>query len=174
MAQESKQFEDFLEEWTPEERVWIEQMRSAYRNEMPESIFSDFKRDFWHLHYETAANLQYQISASVGSNRAANESALLNFYFRTAQILADGGFIADSIEFLDRRRDELRDSIRERRAPLVSQTDIVLKRFSNAIEAYRERLIPQYIRDVDAEKPSLSEFYTPHGLRSMMLSAQEG
>lgn len=173
MEKETKQFEDSLEDWTPEEKVMIEQMRSAYRNEMSDSGFVDFKRNFWDLYHENAAELQHRILSSTGMNRENNEKILFDFYFHTAQLLAEGGFIADSIEFLTRRRDELRDYINTKKMVLVSQPELVFRRFTNALDAYREKLVPQYIRDIDAEKPLISEVHVPHGVRSMMLAPGE-
>lgn len=173
MEKETKQFEDSLENWSHEERVLIEQMRSAYRNEMSDDDFFYFKRNFWNLYYEAADKFQNQILSSTGINREKNESMLFDFYFRTAQILAEGGFIADSIEFLNYRRDELSDFIRDQKMTLVSPSDTILRRLKNAVEVYQEKLIPQYIRDVEVEKPSLSKSYILHGLRSMMLAPEE-
>jgi len=173
MGKETKQFEDSLEHWTPEEKVIIEQMRSAYRNEMSGNGFADFKRNFWDLYHENAAELQHQILSSTGMNRENNEKLLFDFYFHIAQLLAEGGFVADSIEFLTRRRDELRDYVNAKKIVLVSQPEFVFRRFSNALDAYKEKLVPQYIRDIDAEKPSISEVHVPHGIRSMMLAPEE-
>lgn len=168
MTERINQFEDSLEEWKPADKALIIQMQAAYRHEMNDANFESFKLQFWELYSDSKLNLIVAINQSTGMNRERHEAELIDLYFRVASLLAAGGFVGDSIKFLEDRLADFQDEAAKKKMLFTFRREILSKRLINAIDEYRTKLIPQYIRDLDAKDVRISSQENPSFSRSML------
>lgn len=172
MKEHEPQFESYeIEDFTPEEKVLVHKLRSAYNAEMSEGDFRGFRTEMKEEFLSNEARLWAHIKSSTGIAQANCENQLIDYYLRTAALLAAGGFVLDSVELLTEKRKELLEVKRTGSHVFRFQHDfsLLMQRLANAAEVYKERVLPQYTRDVDFETPSLSPEHSPKmGRRSML------
>lgn len=150
MMDAHKQFREIPEsDFSQKEKDYVSIFRKIYTNNLEVGVAEHYINKFWLDFAKEQDRISDSTKTSTGINREKLEHEYLDLLFRTARVLVSSGYAVDAIDFLEEKKGALSELFANKSYVPVMNSEDIITRLKNAIESYKEEVLPQLIRDVD-------------------------